>query len=95
MTIEEQLTMLEQNVKALLQRCATLQNEIDTLRDANKQQREELMKSHSEFVELEKQFKLLQTAHLLSTPAEGKEKAKREITKLIRLVDEALENLAE
>lgn len=95
MDVKEQIAVLEQNVRTLLDRYATLQTDYATLLEANKQQREELMRTHAEFVQLSEDFKNLKLAHALSADTESKEKAKREITKLISLVDEALENLSE
>lgn len=87
--------MLEQNLRTLLDRYATLQTDYANLLEANRRQREELMRTHGEFIKLSEDFKNLKLAHALSASTEDREKAKREITKLISLVDEALENLSE
>ncbi|MBQ7192231.1 MAG: hypothetical protein IJS00_05090 [Paludibacteraceae bacterium] len=91
-TSDKQARLVE-NVRALLSRFDALQEEVVTLRHTVQQQREEIIQTHSELVELQKQHRQLQTALALVGDNGQKEKARQEINYLIHLVDRALNTL--
>lgn len=81
---------LEQNVRLLLDRCQQQQATIDTLQRTNEEQRQEIMRSHTELTLLQQQYRQLKTAHTLSSTPEDREKAKQQISALIARVDQAI-----
>ena len=80
---------LSQNVHLLLQRHEALQQENMQLRENAERQRQELIRTHSELLELQQQNKRLATAGAL-TSAEGNELALKRINALIAQVDRAI-----
>ncbi|MBQ8100647.1 MAG: hypothetical protein IJ169_05105 [Paludibacteraceae bacterium] len=93
MTADELLIRLEENVRSLLSERETLRQELALLRDANDRQRQELIRTHEELASLQRQYKQLQTAHALAGNEEGREQAKRQLSRLIRMVDTAIEQM--
>lgn len=81
---------LEQNVRLLLERCQQQQATIEALQRTNEEQRQEIMRSHTELTTLQQQYRQLKTAHTLSTKPEDREKAKQQISALIARVDQAI-----
>lgn len=81
---------LEQNVRLLLERCQQQQTAIEALQRTNEQQRQEIMRSHTELTTLQQQYRQLKTAHTLSAKPEDREKAKQQISALIARVDQAI-----
>ncbi len=81
---------LEQNVRLLLDRCQQQQAAIEALQRTNDEQRQEIMRSHTELTTLQQQYRQLKTAHTLSSTPEDREKAKQQISALIARVDQAI-----
>lgn len=81
---------LEQNVRLLLERCQQQQTAIEALQRTNDEQRQEIMRSHTELTTLQQQYRQLKTAHTLSAKPEDREKAKQQISALIARVDQAI-----
>lgn len=87
------LEQLEQNVRALLNRCAELEAANKALQTTNDEQRQELVRSHSEINAMQQELRQLRTAHTLTATPENREKAKQQISALIARVDQAIEVL--
>lgn len=66
MNAAETIQALEQSVANLLAKYKEAQARIGELEDANGHQREELIRTHAELVDLQNKYKTLQTAHALS-----------------------------
>jgi len=90
----ESLDALVSNVTTLLQRCQALEQEVAALREANNNQRQEMMRTHGELVTLQQQYRDLQTAYAMVGGEESREKARQYITNLIAQVDRAIDNLS-
>ena len=80
---------LSQNVQLLLERYVALQQENASLREASERQRQELIRTHSELLEIQQQNRRLATANAMSA-AEGAEMATKRINALIAQVDRAI-----
>ena len=91
MTAVEQL---EQNIHILLERYQTLQKENALLREDIQEQRQEIIRSHSELQELQKQCRLLSTANAISGDAATRENAYRRLSYIIAQIDKAIAALA-
>lgn len=87
------LEELEQNVQRLVARCRELQTANEALQQLNEQQRQEILRTHTELTTLQQEYRQLKTAHTLSSTPEDREKAKQQITALIKRVDQAIEVL--
>lgn len=87
------LQRLEQNIHLLLSRLGEQQDEINSLKDQLAQQRQEIMLTHSELLQLKEQYRALQIAHTLSAAPDDKARARRQIDALIAQVDRAVEIL--
>lgn len=87
------LDQLEQNVKALIARCEELEAANKALQTTNDEQRQEIVRSHSEMNAMRQELRQLRTAHILTTTPENREKAKQQISALIARVDQAIEVL--
>lgn len=83
------LNDLSQNVHLLLERYQALQQENARLREDSERQRNELIRTHSELLELQQQNRRIATASAMSA-AEGKEEALKRINALIAQVDRAI-----
>ncbi len=80
---------LSQNVQLLLQRYQALQQENATLRLDIEKQRQELIRTHSELLDLQQKNRRIATANAL-TSAEGTEEATKRLNALIAQVDRAI-----
>ena len=89
----EPLSLLEKNINALLLRYDALEEKIKTLEHTTEEQREEIIRSHSEIAKLKRQYRQLQTAFSIAGQPEQKEKARQQINYLLQLVDKAIESL--
>ncbi len=89
----DSLEQLEQNVRALIARCDELEQANKALLSTNDEQRQEIVRSHSEINALQQELRQLRTAHILTSTPENREKAKQQISALIARVDQALEVL--
>jgi len=83
---------LSQNVHLLLERYTALQEENASLRDQIDRQRQELIRTHSELLDLQQKNRRIATANAL-TSAEGSEEALKRINALIAQVDRAIHAL--
>ena len=83
------LDELSQNVHLLLERYQTLQQENAQLRKDIEQQRQELIRTHSELLDLQQKNRRIAIANAL-TSAENNEEALKRINALIAQVDRAI-----
>ena len=83
---------LSQNVHLLLERYTALQEENAQLKQDIEHQRQELIRTHSELVELQQKNRRIATANAL-TAAEGSDEAHKRINALIAQVDRAISAL--
>jgi hypothetical protein len=83
------LDELSQNVHLLLERYEALQQENATLRLDIEKQRQELIRTHSELLELQQKNRRIATANAL-TAVESQEEAYKRINALIAQVDRAI-----
>ena len=95
MNAVETIQALELSVANLLAKYQEAQARIDELREANGHQRDELIRTHAELVELQNRYRTLQTAHALSTDAPERTQARKQISAIISKVDKTLELLKE
>ena len=77
------------NVHLLLERYQALQQENATLRLDIEKQRQELIRTHSELLDLQQKNRRIATANAL-TSAEGVEEATKRLNALIAQVDRAI-----
>lgn len=80
---------LSQNVHVLLERYEALQQENATLRLDIEKQRQELIRTHSELLELQQKNRRIATVNAL-TAVESQEEAYKRINALIAQVDRAI-----
>ena len=80
---------LSQNVHLLLERYQALQQENAALREDIEKQRQELIRTHSELLDLQQKNRRIATANAL-TSAEGAEEATKRLNALIAQVDRAI-----
>ena len=83
------LDELSQNVHLLLERYSALQQENAQLRLDIEKQRQELIRTHSELLDLQQKNRRIATANAL-TAAESQEEAYKRINALIAQVDRAI-----
>ena len=86
------LDELSVNVRGLLERFEALQAENAQLKEDIERQRRELIRTHSELMELQQKNRRIATANALSA-AEGKEEATRRLNALVAQVDRAINAL--
>lgn len=90
------LATLENNVQELLTQYALLQQQLAELTRENENQREEIMRTHAELVQLKDDYKHLEMAHALlaeNADQEQRDRVKQRLTNLIAQVDRALDVL--
>ena len=80
---------LSQNVHLLLERYTALREENVRLKQDIENQRQELIRTHSELLSLQQQNRRIATANAM-TAAEGSEEALKRINALIAQVDRAI-----
>ena len=83
------LDELSQNIRELLERYAALQQENAQLKEDIENQRQELIRTHSELLDLQQKNRRLATANAMSS-AETAEEATKRINALIAQVDRAI-----
>jgi hypothetical protein len=83
------LDELSQNVHLLLERYSALQQENAQLRLDIEKQRQELIRTHSELLDLQQKNRRIATANAL-TSAEGAEEATKRLNALIAQIDRAI-----
>ena len=89
----DSLTQLQQNVHNLLEHCKMLQKDNDTLREEIAIQRQEILRSHTEVAQLQKQCRTLATANAIAGEPATREEAYRKLTSIIAQIDKALNTL--
>jgi len=80
------------NVRLLLERYEALQRENAALREDIERQRQELIRTHSELVDLQQKNRRLSVANAMSS-AENSEEATKRLNALIAQVDRAISAL--
>ncbi len=84
---------LEHSVSALMTKCVDLQADNANLRTTIEQQRQEILRTHAELVELQQRYRHLQVAHGISATPEDRDRARQQINLLIQRVDRAIDVL--
>ena len=92
---QEEIALLEKQIKQLIEQHHVLSEQVNTLLKNNDQQRQEVIRSHAEIQALQKQNRELQTALALVEDSEGKDIARRRINALINKIDRTIELLNE
>lgn len=95
MSPAEEIQALEQNLTALLHAYSGLQDKVRILEQANAAQREQLLQTSAELVQMRANYSNLQTAHNMVTDADAKVQARRRIDALIARIDQTIELLKE
>lgn len=90
MTPQEEIEQLESNLRLLLDRYADLEKQVSILQSANKAQREALLQTSAELVDMRRKYEVLRTAHAMTAATEDKERAKRHISALVTKIDNAI-----
>ena len=89
----EQLDQLTSNVTTLIARYEQLKAENAMLREANQSQRAEILRSHADLEELEKQYSRLRLASAVVGTPDERDAARKRLTQLIARIDHVLEIL--
>ncbi|MGM9837617.1 MAG: hypothetical protein ACI30A_03915 [Paludibacteraceae bacterium] len=89
----ETLDTFELSLQELLRRYAALAEENRLLREANDNQRGEILRTHSELLALQTECARLKTANALAGDPETRKKAYERLTQIIKRVDTAIEVL--
>lgn len=92
---QEEIALLEKQIKQLIEQHHVLSEQVKTLLKNNDQQRQEVIRSHAEIQDLQKQNRELKTALALVDDSEGKDVARRKINVLIDKIDRTIELLNE
>ena len=92
---QEEIALLEKQIKQLIEQHHILSEQVKTLLKNNDQQRQEVIRSHAEIQDLQKQNRELKTALALVDDSEGKDIARRRINALINKIDRTIELLNE
>ena len=92
---QEEIALLEKQIKQLIEQHHVLSEQVKTLLKNNDQQRQEVIRSHAEIQDLQKQNRELKTALALVKDSEGKDVARRKINFLIDKIDRTIELLNE
>ena len=92
---QEEIALLEKQIKQLIEQHHVLSEQVNTLLKNNDQQRQEVIRSHAEIQDLQKQNRELKTALALVDDSEGKDVARRRIKALIDKIDRTIELLNE
>ena len=92
---QEEIALLEKQINQLIEQHHVLSEQVKTLLKNNDQQRQEVIRSHAEIQDLQKQNRELKTALALVEDSEGKDVARRKINFLIDKIDRTIELLNE
>ncbi|MBR2487182.1 MAG: hypothetical protein IKB46_05290 [Paludibacteraceae bacterium] len=90
------LSTLETNLQLLIQQYRDLQKQLAELQNENERQREEILRTHAELVQLQTDYKHLETAHALlaeNTDTEQRDRVRQRLSNLIAQVDRAIKAL--
>lgn len=90
---DDLLALLEQNIDLVLADNRSLREELSRLNELNEQQRQEMMRTHAEYLSLREDYNRLRQAHALLVQSPERDVVKRQLTRMIQLVDKAIENL--
>ncbi len=86
---------LQAHIDELMRRYTAVKNENKILKEANELQKNELQQVREELAILKREHKNLQLAHALTEDSPQRAQAKRKVTHLIHLVEQAIKNVAE
>ena len=92
----ESLVSLENNVQALLEQYELLKQQLLDLQQENDRQRDEIIRTHAELVQIKADYKHLETAYALlseNTDDEQRERVRTRLTNMIAQIDRAIEAL--
>lgn len=92
----ESLVSLENNVQALLEQYELLKQQLLDLQQENERQRDEIIRTHAELVQIKADYKHLETAYALlseNTDDERRERVRTRLTNMIAQIDRAIEAL--
>lgn len=92
----DSLQNLENNVHLLLEQYLLLKQQLVDLQKDNERQRQEMIQTHAELVQLKQDYKHLEVAYALladNTDAEQRDRVRQRLSNLIAQVDRALEAL--
>ena len=92
----ESLVSLENNVQALLEQYELLKQQLLDLQQENERQRDEIIRTHAELVQIKADYKHLETAYALlseNTDDEQRERVRTRLTNMIAQMDRAIEAL--
>ena len=92
----ESLVSLENNVQALLEQYELLKQQLLDLQQENERQRDEIIRTHAELVQIKADYKHLETAYALlseNTDEQQRERVRTRLTNMIAQVDRAIEAL--
>ena len=92
----ESLVSLENNVQALLELYELLKQQLLDLQQENERQRDEIIRTHAELVQIKADYKHLETAYALlseNTDDEQRERVRTRLTNMIAQIDRAIEAL--
>lgn len=89
----KELDDITSNVNRLIERYHALEKENESLRQTAEQQRVEMMRTHSELVDLQQRYRQLHIAHAVSASAEDRDRAKAQITAIIQRVERVIDIL--
>lgn len=92
---QEEITLLEERVRALLQQNADLRQQVADLTRDNDLQRKQLIQAHADLQQQQTRYRELATAHALTADVERKEIARRRINALITKIDRTIDLLNE
>jgi archaellum component FlaC len=95
LTSQETIEQLEAAVARLVDRYHEVQQQLGVLEEANRHQRDELIRTHAELQELQGKYKSLQTAHALTADTPERSQARKQLNAIISKVDKTLELLKE
>ena len=93
MSSDDLLRALEENINSLLKQRDDLRAEVARLSDANQRQRQEMILTHEELAKLKREYNQLRMAHAMVAETPEREAVKRQLTRMIHMVDKAIENL--
>ena len=92
----ESLVSLENNVQALLEQYELLKQQLLALQQENERQRDEIIRTHAELLQIKADYKHLETAYALlseNTDDEQRERVRTRLTNMIAQIDRAIEAL--
>lgn len=92
----ESLVSLENNVQALLEQYELLKQQLLDLQQENERQRDEIIRTHAELVQIKADYKHLETAYALlseNTDDEQRERVRTRLTNMIAQIDRAIDAL--